>query len=131
MHGQRHGRGRGSGRRATGVAIQRFLEPCLLLLLHRGASYGYELVNALKPFGFGDVARGPVYRVLREFESAGLVKSEWDTDSTEGPARRVYSMTEDGHQCLADWVKDLRKTKDTLQTFLDAYDRHVNEDAEK
>jgi hypothetical protein len=32
--------------------IQRFLEPCLLLLLHDNEIHGYELAEVLKPFGF-------------------------------------------------------------------------------
>ena len=34
--------------------IHRFLEPCLLLLLHCNEAHGYELLDGLKQFGFGD-----------------------------------------------------------------------------
>jgi poly-beta-hydroxybutyrate-responsive repressor len=97
----------------------------LLLLLHQGANHGYELVSALVPFGLGDVASGPVYRTLRELEAAELVQSEWDTQSSAGPARRVYRLTEAGHRYLADWVENLRETDNVLHHFLTAYDRHM------
>ncbi len=116
-------RRRGGGRRG----IRRFLEPCLLLLLHHGASHGYDLVNELEPFGLGDMAPGPVYRTLRELEEAGLVRSEWDTGSSGGPARRVYSLTEAGHRHLADWVEHLKETDRALHHFLTAYDRRIHE----
>ena len=108
-------------------AIRRFLEPVLLLLLHQGANHGYELVSALAPFGLGDTASGPVYRALRELEAAGLTRSEWDTQSSGGPARRVYHLTEAGYRCLADWVEDLRETDNALHHFLTAYDRQMKE----
>ena len=127
MHRARHRRGRRGRGPFAGGGIRRFLEPCLLLLLRRGASHGYELIGALEPFGLGDVAPGPVYRTLREMEAAGLVQSEWDTRSSGGPARRMYRLTEAGQRYLAEWVEHLRETNQMLQHFLTAYDRHAAE----
>jgi poly-beta-hydroxybutyrate-responsive repressor len=107
------------------------MEPVLLLLLHRGASHGYDLVSALEPFGLSDVAPGPVYRMLRQMEESGLVRSEWDTDASGGPARRVYQLTEEGHHHLTQWVEDLRHTDSVLHHFLEAYDRHIEEGSGK
>ncbi len=123
----RRRRGRGGRGQFAGGAIRRFMEPVLLLLLYRDASHGYDLVSALEPFGLGDVAPGPVYRTLRGLESAGLVESEWDTESSAGPARRVYRLTEAGRRYLVDWVEELRETDSALHHFLAAYDRHVKE----
>ena len=113
---------------SAGGAIRRFLEPVLLLILHREASHGYDLVSALEPFGLGNVAPGPVYRTLRQLEASGLVESEWDTESSGGPARRVYRLTQAGHHQLADWAEELRETDSALHHFLAAYDRHINDD---
>ncbi len=126
MPQRRRRRGGGRGHSAGG-AIRRFLEPVLLLILHREASHGYDLVSALEPFGLGDVAPGPVYRTLRQLEASGLVESEWDTESSGGPARRVYRLTQAGHHHLADWVEELRETDSALHHFLAAYDRHMND----
>ena len=128
MHRGRHRRGRGKRGQFARGAIRRFIEPCLLLLLHQGASHGYELVGALDRFGLGDVAAGPVYRTLRELEASGLVQSEWDTESSGGPARRVYRLTEAGYRYLTDWVDVLRETDGMLHTFLDSYNRHIVKD---
>jgi PadR family transcriptional regulator PadR len=123
----RRRRGRGGRGQFAGGAIRRFMEPVLLLLLYQDASHGYDLVSALEPFGLSDVAPGPVYRTLRGLESAGLVESEWDTESSAGPARRVYRLTEAGRRYLVDWVEELRETDSALHHFLAAYDRHVKE----
>jgi DNA-binding PadR family transcriptional regulator len=53
------------------------------------------------------------------------VESEWDTESSAGPARRVYRLTEAGRRYLVDWVEELRETDSALHHFLAAYDRHI------
>lgn len=106
--------------------IHRFLEPCLLLLLHCNEVHGYELVEGLNPFGFGQnpADSSTVYRVLRELEEWELVTSRWDTENS-GPARRVYHLTEQGDQYLARWVDDLRETDRALHEFLTTYEAHM------
>jgi hypothetical protein len=62
--------------------LRRFLEPCLLLLLHEQDGHGYELAEAIKPFGFDErhpVDASLVYRTLRWLERNGMVVSSWDT----------------------------------------------------
>lgn len=106
--------------------IQRFLEPCLLLLLHCEEVHGYELLDSLGPFGFDQnpVDLSTVYRLLRGLEEQGLVVSRWDT-TNPGPARRLYCLTEEGDHHLAGWVQDLRETDRVLHIFLDTYDSHM------
>ena len=106
--------------------IHRFLEPCLLLLVHCSEIHGYELVADLSPFGFeqNPVGASTIYRFLRELEDNGFASSRWDT-SNAGPARRVYHITEEGDRYLARWVDDLRETDRVLHHFLDTYDSHM------
>ena len=106
--------------------IHRFLEPCLLLLVHCHEIHGYELVEGLKPFGFeqNPVDTSTIYRFLRSLEDQGFVTSRWDT-SNAGPARRVYQTTEEGNRYLARWVEDLRETDRVLHHFLETYDTHM------
>ncbi len=122
--------GRGWGRRwkarAWAQRINRFLEPCLLLLLHRGDSHGYDLLERLREFGFVEdtVDSSVVYRCLREMESRGFVISTWDTEGG-GPPRRVYQLTPDGDQYLGWWIGGLRETRNVLDRFLQAYEEHM------
>ena len=118
-----HGnRGRGHGR-GWGRPIRGFLEPCLLLVLKRGKSHGYDLRGALAPFGLDEVNPSLVYRALRDMEAQEWVESEWDTETTAGPARRVYQITDAGDLYLDQWAADLRETDRVLHAFLDAVDR--------
>jgi PadR family transcriptional regulator PadR len=126
------GRGRrrmgGKGREPCPTRIYRFMEPCLLLLLHRSSSHGYSLQDELKEFGFEEAPVDPsvVYRALREMEEQGLLTSTWDTEGS-GPPRRVYRLTAQGDQYLARWVADLRETDRVLHSFFAAYDEHMRE----
>jgi len=105
----------------------RFLEPALAQLLHHGPSHGYMLMERLTEFGLGDLNRAAVYRVLREMEEEGWVISTWDTQRTQGPPRRVYSLTEVGDQMLLDCVQDLQRVREQLDFFLSAHQRHMIE----
>ena len=102
--------------------IFRFLEPSLLLLLREDPSHGYNLLDALRRFGFAEGSLDPsmVYRVLREMEQEGWVASEWDTRES-GPPRRIYRVTPFGESYLSEWIEDLRAMKEELDRFLKAY----------
>jgi len=106
--------------------IHRFLEPCLLLLLRRSETHGYELLEGLKPFGFeqNPVDSSTVYRFLHALEERGFVTSRWDTGNA-GPARRVYQIADEGDRYLAWWVGDLRATDLVLHRFLKTYDSYM------
>jgi PadR family transcriptional regulator PadR len=137
----RHGRwGRGREGEACPRRIYRFVEPCLLLLLHHGPAHGYDLAERLGALGLGapEAGQGPcapvdssvVYRALRAMEEQGLVTSAWDTTASSGPPRRVYRLTPLGDQVLASWVADLRETVRLLEGFLREYEEHMQKEQE-
>lgn len=114
------GRGRRGGRRRR---VRSFLRPCLLVLLDRAPRHGYALLDGLDEFGLGPGQKDPslVYRALRDMEAGDLVASEWDEESL-GPQRRVYRITREGHQSLAEWVADLKRTRQEIADLLTAYE---------
>jgi poly-beta-hydroxybutyrate-responsive repressor len=97
-----------------------WLQPFLLLCLEQWQSYGYELMQRLAVFGFEAVDPGSVYRTLRQLEREGLVRSDWSTRS-EGPARRIYSMTDAGRDYLSGWAVALRGYQTMLDRFFAQY----------
>jgi PadR family transcriptional regulator, regulatory protein PadR len=116
------GRGRGRGRRAV-----RMLEPVLLLLLHHGPAHGYTFLEQLGEFGLEGLNPSVVYRTLRDMEERGWVTSTWDDEQTQGPPRRVYSITTQGDEVLASWAQDLEESKRRIDHLLKAYKRHMEE----
>jgi len=101
-----------------------FIQPCLLVLLHREEAHGYSLFNGLNEFGFRPGQQDPslVYRALRNMEAAGLLSSRWDDDS-RGPQRRVYSITQDGAQRLDEWAADLARARQEIDHLLSEYNQ--------
>jgi len=101
--------------------MERFIQPCMLLLLHEKPTHGYELMESLKEFGFEDGADpGLVYRNLRRMEEEGLVESEWETGGT-GPAKRLYKVTARGVELLHQRALHIEDNIKRLEFFRDRY----------
>jgi PadR family transcriptional regulator PadR len=122
--------GRGRGRRRGHKRRRRlmgFLQPCLLVMLHREDAHGYNLLNGLDEFGLNPEAYDPsmIYRALRNMEDAGWITS-YEGEESLGPQRRVYQLTEEGQRYLEEWAEDLRRAKREIELLLQAYEREVN-----
>lgn len=87
---------------------------CVLALLTKGDSYGYDLADALTTKI--QSSDGTVYPILRKLASEGLV-STYLQESQNGPPRKYYHLTELGKERLnndlAEW-KDFREAVDEI-----------------
>ena len=102
------------------VRPKNWLTPVALVILREESSYSYELMERLEEFGFEQISAGTLYRTLRQMEQVGLCKSEWET--SEGrPARRMYSITEDGESYLAAWAEACKQYQNVMDCFYQAY----------
>lgn len=118
-----HSKGnKGSGCRCGGgLPVEKFMQPCLLLLLKQRSAHGYDLIQLLPEFGFSErLDPGSVYRNLRRLEEDGLVTSHWDVGEG-GPARRLYSLTDEGEEMLHAWAVHIRQQRKRMDDFLDRY----------
>ncbi|MDL2253624.1 PadR family transcriptional regulator [Ruminococcaceae bacterium OttesenSCG-928-I18] len=75
------------------------LEGCVLEIISRGETYGYEITRRLNALGFSDVVEGTVYTILVRLEKNGLVNTE-KKPSDMGPPRKFYSLNEAGREEL-------------------------------
>lgn len=75
------------------------LEFCVLLILRKRAAYASELINALKKAHL-IVVEGTLYPLLTRMKNAGLLAYNW-VESTEGPPRKYYELTQAGVEALA------------------------------
>ncbi|WP_433747345.1 PadR family transcriptional regulator [Falsibacillus pallidus] len=81
------------------------LEGCVLEIISRGETYGYEITQQLRALGFTDVIEGTVYTITMRLEKNNLVNIE-KKPSTMGPPRKFYTLNEAGHEQLeAFWKK--------------------------
>ena len=67
----------------------------VLSVLERGRSYGYEIAQALAGAGFEDLNEATAYSSLRRLDADGFVRSTL-VASSDGPARRYYTLTARG-----------------------------------
>lgn len=107
---------------ADGIAglPRNYVRPCLLLLLGEGPAHGYDLLEQVAQLGLERADAGGLYRTLRAMEQEGLVASWWE-QSTAGPARRTYILTEEGTEWLHAWAGALRETHRLLGDYLNRY----------
>jgi len=107
----------------TGVGLPRnYLRPCLLLLLAEGTSHGYELLEQVAALGLDRVDPGGLYRCLRAMDEEGLVRSAWEPSLT-GPARRTYTVTDEGREWLDVVAGSLAEVARSLGSYRRRYQK--------
>ncbi|MEK5442415.1 MULTISPECIES: helix-turn-helix transcriptional regulator [unclassified Fredinandcohnia] len=75
------------------------LEGCVLEIISRGETYGYEITQQLRDLGFTDVVEGTVYTITMRLEKNNLVDIE-KKPSTMGPPRKFYKLNAAGQERL-------------------------------
>ena len=71
------------------------LEGCVLEIIGRGETYGYEITSKLNDLGFTDVVEGTVYTILLRLEKNKLVDIT-KKPSDMGPSRKFYTLNDTG-----------------------------------
>ena len=82
--------------------LKETLEGCILKIISRSETYGYEISEGLKEYGFTDISEGTVYPMLLRLEKNGLIEAEY-RESPVGPKRKYFSITEDGKKEIAEF----------------------------
>jgi PadR family transcriptional regulator PadR len=75
------------------------LEGCVLEIISREETYGYEITRRLNALGFEDVVEGTVYTILLRLEKNGLVDVT-KKPSEMGPPRKFFALNDAGHEEL-------------------------------
>lgn len=86
--------------------LKGILEGCVLCIIAKGETYGYEILSQLEKEGFEDLGEGTLYPILTRLDKKGFVLCR-KAKSPLGPIRKYYSITESG--------------KDNLERFKEAY----------
>ena len=74
------------------------LELCVLALLSSRDSYAYEIASRLSDAI--DMGEGTIYPLMRRMQSEGQVET-YLVESSAGPSRKYYRLTEAGRAALA------------------------------
>lgn len=79
--------------------LKGILEGCVLEIINRNNTYGYEITRQLNALGFTDVVEGTVYTILVRLEKNKLVNIQ-KRRSEIGPPRKFYSLNDAGREEL-------------------------------
>ncbi len=74
------------------------LEYCILLVIDGKPLYASDIIESLKQAKM-IVVEGTLYPLLTRLKNAGLLTYRWE-ESTQGPPRKYYELTESGKKFL-------------------------------
>lgn len=98
--------------------LRGILEGCVLAVIARGETYGYEILAELEKSGFENVLEGTLYPVLTRLEKKELILCRKDK-SPYGPTRKYYSITERGRADLAEFRSSYEKVTAAAEHILE------------
>ena len=93
------------------------LEGCILAVIGRKETYGYEISQQLEYYGFGKIAEGTIYPLLLRLEKNGLAEAAY-RQSEVGPKRKYYRLTAAGERELASFVQNYRALSRAVDNLL-------------
>jgi DNA-binding PadR family transcriptional regulator len=104
----------------VGATLDRLVQPAMLAILTKEPLHGYELARKIGniPHFLDDAPdMSGIYRMLKLLETRGMVTSDWDI-SEGGRPKRIFAITDDGRQCLENWVTTLQNYHKTIGSLL-------------
>ncbi len=78
------------------------LELCILSVLSEGEKYPSEIIERMKDARLL-VVEGTLYPLLTRLKNEELLSYRWE-ESTSGPPRKYYSLTEEGAKFLKELI---------------------------
>lgn len=88
------------------------LEYCILLVLKGGDAYASDIMKRLKGVQL-IVVEGTLYPLLTRLKNAEVLAYRWE-ESTQGPPRKYYSLTDKGHELLVELEASWDELVDTV-----------------
>lgn len=92
------------------------LDLCVLAVLSRGESYGYEIASTL--VAAVNMGEGTIYPLMRRMQNDGLVATRL-VESSSGPPRKYYRLTPLGRQAFEDHRRDWRSFGGAVDKLLE------------
>ena len=83
--------------------LKGILEGCILSIISRDETYGYDILSILDKHGFTDIQEGTLYPVLVRLEKKNLIHCRIGK-SPFGPKRKYYSIPDEGKEYLNHFI---------------------------
>lgn len=91
------------------------LEYCILSILARKEAYASSIIDELKSANML-VVEGTLYPLLIREKNQGLLTYRWE-ESTQGPPRKYYSITDKGRELLAEMDASWNDLVETIKSL--------------
>lgn len=92
------------------------LEFCILSILSKNDAYATDILNTLKESEL-IVVEGTLYPLLSRQKNAGLLSYRWE-ESTQGPPRKYYALTEKGKEVLNDLQNSWKQLIEAVDSII-------------
>ncbi|NMB36835.1 MAG: PadR family transcriptional regulator [Bacteroidales bacterium] len=91
------------------------LEYCILLILNKKEAYASSIIEELKQANM-IVVEGTLYPLLIRQKNQGLLSYRWE-ESTQGPPRKYYMITEKGKSLIGEMDLAWQEIVSTIETI--------------
>ncbi|MGL5380379.1 PadR family transcriptional regulator [Clostridium sp.] len=98
--------------------LKGLLEGCILKIVSKDETYGYEVCEKLISYGFEEISESSVYPILIRLEKKKYLYSKMKK-SPLGPMRKYYYLTEEGILELDRFIETWYKTKKNVESVLE------------
>lgn len=94
------------------------LEYCILSIIDRQEVYTSDILEALRQADLL-VVEGTLYPLLSRLKNNGLLKYRWQ-ESTDGPPRKYFTLTEEGQTMLAALNQEWKTISNAITTITES-----------
>jgi PadR family transcriptional regulator PadR len=112
---------KGAGQSHTTQLLHGVLDMCLLSIIEEEPSYGYEMVSKLRARGLDLASEGSIYPLLSRLQKQGMIEG-YLVQSSEGPARKYYRMSDEGREVLETWTDEWKSFRESVDAVLEGGD---------
>jgi PadR family transcriptional regulator PadR len=98
------------------------LEYCILSILDKGEAYPSEILENLEKAQL-TVVEGTIYPLLTRLKNMGLLDYRW-AESTAGPPRKYYCITEEGQRFLSELERTWLELQQAVSTITQNKENH-------
>lgn len=97
--------------------LKGILEGCVLSIISRGETYGYEILSVLNENGFDNLIEGTLYPVLTRLQKKNLIACRVGK-SPLGPSRKYFSITPEGEKWLDEFIENYSRVTEVAGKIL-------------
>lgn len=98
--------------------LKGILDGCILKVISDKETYGYEISQQLKKYGFSNISEGTIYPLLLRLEKNGLITAQY-RESSLGPKRKYFSISSAGRTELDSFFLNWKELENAVNLLFD------------